>query len=249
MVEPVESVRLLGVRVDAVDVDQALDVIEGLVASGGRHLVATVNPEFVMRARSDAEFGHILEQASLCLADGAGITWAARRLGRPLPGRIAGVDLLPPLAARAATRGLRVFFLGAAPGVAEAAAGRLLIAAPDLQVAGCHAGVAGPEGDAEAVRLINAARADIVLIAYGAPAQERWFERNRERLRPGVGIGVGGAFDYLSGRISRAPRWMRSIGLEWLYRLARQPSRARRMTALPLYALAVLRSGRGRSPL
>lgn len=244
MAEPVESLRLLGVRVDALDMERAIDRIERLASSAGSHLVATVNPEFVMRARRDPEFGRILEGAALCLADGAGITWAARRLGKPLPGRITGVDLLAPLAERAAARGLRVYFLGAATGVAELAAAHLRELAPTLVVAGCHAGMAGPDGDAESVALINAARADILLIAYGAPFQERWYDRNRGRLSVAVFIGVGGAFDYLSGRVPRAPRWMREVGLEWFYRLLRQPRRALRMTALPLYALAVLRSAR-----
>ena len=236
------STLVLGVRVDAVDAEQALDRIGELVESGGRHLVATVNPEFIMRARRDPDFARVLESADLCLPDGWGVTWAAQRLGSPLPARVTGIDLIDPLAARAAERGWRVFLLGAAPGVADQVATILRDRHPGLAVAGTHAGVAGPEGDAESVRLITAARPDILLVAYGHPRQELWIDRNRERLPSFVGIGVGGAFDYLSGRVARAPGWMRRAGLEWLYRLFRQPWRAGRMVALPAFALEVLRS-------
>lgn len=234
------SIRVLGVRVDAVDPESALARIEELIAAGGHHLVATVNPEFIMRARSDAAFRAVLDSASLCLPDGWGVTWAARRQGHPLPGRVPGIDLIPPLAARAARLGWRLFLLGAAPGVAEAAAERLRAGFPGLVITGCHAGEAGPEGDEESLRLIAAAGADIVLVAYGAPRQELWIARNLARLPAGVGIGVGGAFDFLSGRVRRAPGWMRRLGLEWLFRLAVQPWRARRMAILPRFAFEVL---------
>ncbi|TMC14889.1 MAG: WecB/TagA/CpsF family glycosyltransferase [Chloroflexi bacterium] len=236
------SIRVLGVRVDAVDPDSALARIEELVAGGGHHLVATVNPEFIMRARSDPAFQAVLDSAGLCLPDGWGVIWAARRQGRPLPGRVPGVDLIPPLAARAARLGWRLFLLGAAPGVAEAAAERLRADYPGLVITGCHAGEAGPEGDEESLRRIAAAGADIVLVAYGAPRQELWIARNLARLPAAVGIGVGGAFDFLSGRVRRAPGWMRRLGLEWLFRLAVQPWRARRMAVLPRFALEVLRT-------
>ena len=236
------SIRVLGVRVDDLDSEGTLDRIEELLAAGGHHLVATVNPEFVMLARRDPAFHRLLEDAALCLADGWGVTWAARRQGRPLPARVTGVDLIPALAERAAEMGWRLFLLGAAPGVAESVAALLKAEHPTLAIAGWHSGVAGPEGDEESLRLIAAAHPDIVLVAYGAPRQELWIARNLARLEAGVGIGVGGAFDYLSGAVPRAPAWMRRAGLEWLYRLVRQPWRARRMVVLPLFALEVLRT-------
>jgi N-acetylglucosaminyldiphosphoundecaprenol N-acetyl-beta-D-mannosaminyltransferase len=237
-----ESIRVLGVRVDELDIGGTLDRIEELLDAGGHHLVATVNPEFVMLARRDPEFRRVLEGAALCLADGWGVTWAASRQGRPLPARVTGVDLIPALAERAARKGWRLFLLGAAPGVAEAVGSLLVAEHPTLAIAGYHAGVAGPEGDEESLRLIATAHPDIVLVAYGAPRQELWIARNLARLDAGVGIGVGGSFDYLSGRVRRAPAWMRRSGLEWLYRLLRQPWRARRMAVLPRFALEVLRA-------
>ena len=236
------SIQVLGVRVDALDTQATLDRIGELLAGGGHHLVATVNPEFIMLARRNPEFHRVLDGAALCLADGRGVTWAAARQGRPLPDRVTGVDLIPALAERAARFRWRLFLLGAAPGVAETVADLLRAAHPGLVIAGCHAGVAGPEGDEESLRLIGAARPDIVLVAYGAPRQEFWIARNLARLEAGVGIGVGGAFDYLSGRVPRAPAWMRRAGVEWLYRLLRQPWRAGRMAVLPLFAFEVLRA-------
>jgi N-acetylglucosaminyldiphosphoundecaprenol N-acetyl-beta-D-mannosaminyltransferase len=236
------SMRILGVRVDCVDMAGAVGAIERLVGERGpTRLVATVNPEFVMRARSDHRFGDVLDGAALCLADGIGVVWAMRRQGCPQYERVSGSDLVPRLAATCARRGWRPFLLGSRPGVAEEAARRLEADNPGLVVAGTHAGSPRPEDDDETLCRIATARPDILLVAYGAPQQELWIARNQCRLDVPVAIGVGGTFDFLSGRVRRAPAWMRSAHLEWLWRLALQPARVRRMAVLPFYALAVLR--------
>ena len=219
----------------------ALTTIERFVEAGGPHLVATVNPEFVMRARRDPEFARVLESADLCLPDGTGIVWAARRRGCGVGGTVAGADLVPPLATMCARRGWRVFLLGAAPGVANELAVRLREANPTLEVT-AHSGDPDPSADVETLKLIHEHRTDVLLVAYGAPKQELWIDRLKGRLDVAVAVGVGGTFDYLTGRVPRAPAWMRSSGLEWLYRLVRQPWRIRRMAVLPFYALEVLRS-------
>jgi N-acetylglucosaminyldiphosphoundecaprenol N-acetyl-beta-D-mannosaminyltransferase len=240
--QPVNQTRVLGVRVDCIEMDAALARIEELVDMGGHHLVATVNPEFVMRARDDLEFARVLESADLCLADGTGVVWAARRQGCTMLGPVTGVDLIPPLAAICARRGFRLFLLGAAPGVAADLAGRLRSQNPALDVA-AHAGTPDPSSDAETLRLIQAQSPHIVLVAYGAPKQELWIDRVKDQLGAAVLMGVGGSFDYLTGRVSRAPAWMRRAGLEWLFRLGNQPWRVRRMAVLPAYAVRVLRKG------
>lgn len=234
-------VRILGVKVDCVDMASALTSIERFVDEGGPHLVATVNPEFVMRAQRDPEFARVLDKAALCLPDGTGVVWAARRQGCELAGPVAGADLVDPLAALCARRGFKMFLLGAAPGVAAELAESLRAAHLGLQVE-AHSGSRDAAGDEEALRRIHAFGPQVLLVAYGAPAQELWIDRLRDRLGVPVAIGVGGAFDYLTGRVSRAPRWMRNAGLEWLHRLIRQPWRIRRMAVLPLYALRVLSS-------
>lgn len=221
--------------------DSAVERIEALVDAGGHHLVATVNPEFVMRARQDREFALVLESADLCLADGTGVVWAARRQGCRIDGPVAGVDLIGPMAALCARRGFRLVLLGAAAGVADDLARRLAAQHPGLSVT-AHSGSPHPSSDAETLRVIQGAQPHVLLVAYGAPTQELWIDRMKGRLGVGVAIGVGGAFDYLTGRVPRAPAWMRRAGLEWLFRLGRQPWRIRRMAVLPAYALAVLRS-------
>jgi N-acetylglucosaminyldiphosphoundecaprenol N-acetyl-beta-D-mannosaminyltransferase len=219
--------------------EAALGRIEHFVDEGGTHLVATVNPEFVMRAQDDREFSRVLGSADLCLPDGTGVVWAARRQGCHLGRPVAGVDLVQPLAELCARRGFRLFLLGAAPGVADELAGRLRSASPMLQVQ-AHSGSPAATDDEETLRRIHAHTTQVLLVAYGAPAQELWIDRLRNRLGVAVAIGVGGAFDYLTGRVPRAPEWMRNAGLEWLHRLARQPWRIRRMAVLPVYALKVL---------
>ncbi len=230
-------------RVDCLDMQATLDRIEELVGDGGSHLVATVNPEFIMRARRDPEFARVLESADLCLADGTGVVWAARRQGCSLSVPVTGTDLIPPLAALCAKRGFRLFLLGAEPGVADELAERLRVEHPGLAVA-AHAGSSDPSADEETISLVRAHGAQVLLVAFGAPKQELWIDRLKDRGGVAVGIGVGGAFDYLTGRVPRAPAWMRRAGLEWLFRLGRQPWRLRRMAVLPVYAVKVLSAGK-----
>jgi N-acetylglucosaminyldiphosphoundecaprenol N-acetyl-beta-D-mannosaminyltransferase len=235
-----DSLSILGVRVDAIASDQALDRIERFIVSGSPHQIVTVNPEFVMAAQSDVEFRRIINCAALALPDGVGISWASRRLGQPLPDRIPGVDLVEQLAALSANRGYRIFFLGAMPGVADKAAQVLRQRYSGLVIAGTHSGSPRPEDDEGIVAQVCAARPQVLLVAYGAPAQDHWIARNLNRVGVPVCIGVGGAFDYLAGVHPRAPIWLRQLGLEWLHRLITQPWRWRRMLALPRFVWQVL---------
>jgi N-acetylglucosaminyldiphosphoundecaprenol N-acetyl-beta-D-mannosaminyltransferase len=236
-------VRVLGVRVDCLDTGGALARVEELVDAGGHHLVATVNPEFIMRAQREHEFARVLESADLCLADGTGVVWAARRKGCLMSGPVTGTDLVEPLAAMCARRGFRLFLLGAAPGVADGLAASLRARHSDLEIKG-HSGSPDPSSDDEVLNLIRDHRTQVLLVAFGAPRQELWIDRLKDRLGVSVAIGVGGAFDYLTGRVTRAPAWMRRVGLEWLYRLINQPWRIRRMAVLPVYVFKVLSAGK-----
>ena len=234
-------------RVDCVDVEGSLAAIESMVREGGPpRLVATVNPEFVMRARADEALRLALEQAALCVPDGTGVVWAMRRQGCRGQPRVAGSDLVPLVCHLCARHGWRPFFLGAMPGVASEAARRLEQQVPGLVVAGTHPGSPGPDGDEESLQRIRAARPDLLLVAYGNPKQELWFARNRGRLEVPVAIGVGGTLDFVAGRARRAPGPVQRIHLEWLWRLAMEPWRIRRMAVLPVYAVEVLRSSDGR---
>lgn len=236
------ALRILGIPIHDVTLSEALDWIGVWMAERGVHQIATVNPEFVMTARRNPDFRAVLERADLCLPDGVGITGAARYLGRPLRERVAGVDLVEHLATRAASEGWSLFLLGAAPGVADRTAAILKARNPGLIIAGTYAGSPHPEEEDDIIRRVKEAGTDILLVAYGAPAQDLWLSRNLGRTGARVGIGVGGAFDYIAGIVPRAPRWMRRVGLEWLHRLVHQPWRWRRQRVLPLYAFLVLLS-------
>ncbi|MCY3895321.1 MAG: WecB/TagA/CpsF family glycosyltransferase [Chloroflexi bacterium] len=233
--------RILGVRVHAIERALTVAWIDAWLASGARAHVVTINPEIVMRARRDPAYGELLERTRLNVPDGAGIVAAARLRGLTMPERVTGVDLVDDLAGLAAVHGYRLLLAGAAPGVADQAAAELQRRYPELIPPATMVGVSGPEGDADAQAVIQQSRPHIVLAAYGAPAQEFWLDRNLRDLAPVVGIGVGGTLDYLAGVIPRAPAPLRRIGLEWAYRLAREPWRWRRQCALPEFArLAIL---------
>jgi len=236
-----ERLTIVGVPVDVVTFDSLLAQIAEWIARGDRaRQICTVSPEFVMIAQDDPTFMRVLHGADLCVADGVGLLLAARILGRRLPERVTGSDGVPLIARRAAERGWRLFLLGAAPGVAEQAAARLVAENPGLLIAGTYAGSPAPAEEEDIVARVNASGADILLVAYGAPRQDVWIARHRERLAVSVAMGVGGTFDFIAGVVPRAPRWMRRLALEWLYRLVRQPWRWRRMLRLPRFVWAVL---------
>lgn len=236
-----EHVDILGVPVHAVTMAQTLALIESYVTEPRLHQIATVNPEFVMTAQTDAAFRHILRTADLCLPDGVGLLYAARRMGRRLPERVPGSELVYHLAELSAARDWPLFLLGAAPGVAEEAGELLCRRYPGLTVAGTYAGSAAVEENDDIVRRINDSGAQILLVAYGAPKQDKWIGRNRDNLpQVRVAIGVGGSLDFITGRAVRAPQWAQDHGLEWLHRLYKEPWRWRRMLALPRFAIRVL---------
>ena len=240
------SVFILGVRVHAVTMAETLAWIEAAVAARAPRQICTGNPEFLMAARRDREFREVLNGADLVVPDGVGLLMAARWLGARLPERVAGSDLIYRIAERAAQRGWGIYFLGAGEGVAARTAAKLRAIYPELRVAGTFAGSPKIEDEDAIVARVRAARPDILLVAYGAPQQDKWIAHNRERLGAPVSIGVGGSFDFVAEEARRAPVWIRRLGLEWLHRVGRQPWRARRiLTAVVLFPLAVLRHGRG----
>ncbi|MHB9031604.1 MAG: WecB/TagA/CpsF family glycosyltransferase [Anaerolineae bacterium] len=237
---PAKSVYILNVRVDHVTTIEVLDELDRMVQEGGVHQVATVNPEFVMTAQRNHEFFVTINESALAIPDGVGLLWASRMLGKPLPERVTGSDTVPLIARMAAQKGYRLFLLGAAPGVAEKAAQILLRDNPGLQIVGTFSGSPRSEEEQEIVTLVQRAKPDFLFVAFGAPQQDLWIKRNMEQLQVPVCMGIGGTLDFIAGVAPRAPVWMRRCGLEWLYRLIRQPWRWRRMARLPKFALLVL---------
>lgn len=235
------SIPILGVPIHDVTTEETLALIDQFVRDGVPHQLCTVNPEFIMAAQHDTAFKQILNQSTLNLPDGIGVIWAARRLGQPLRERMAGSDLVGTLADRAQQTGWRIFLLGAAEGVAEQAALKLQKRYPQANIVGAYAGSPRVEEEAGIAARIRATQADILLVAYGAPKQDKWIARNMERTGVAVAMGIGGSLDFIVGTQKRAPRWLQRLGLEWLYRLVREPWRWRRQLALPRFVWAVLR--------
>jgi N-acetylglucosaminyldiphosphoundecaprenol N-acetyl-beta-D-mannosaminyltransferase len=234
---------VLGLRVDDVTYDEALSLIEGFILDGTPHQLVTINPEFVVAAQSDEEFRSILNSADLALPDGVGLLLASRFLGHPLRERVTGVDTVERVAELASRKGYRLFLLGAEEGVAEKAALRLRERYPGLEIVGTYSGSPSPEEEEEIVRMVKAAEPDVLFVAYGAPAQDKWIHRNLKRLGVPVCMGVGGAFDFIAGVTKRAPRWVQRLGLEWLHRLIHEPWRWRRQLALLKFLWMIIRKG------
>jgi N-acetylglucosaminyldiphosphoundecaprenol N-acetyl-beta-D-mannosaminyltransferase len=221
-------IGVLGVPFENVTKAEAVARIEGMIASGRPHHVVTANVDFLVRARRDVELRRILIEADLALCDGTPLLWASRWLGNPLPERVAGADVVPDLIRAAAARGHRIYLLGAGPSVAANAADRLRKEHPNLVIAGHYS---PPFSDllemdfADISLRVRSARPDILLVSFGCPKQEKWIAKHHQRLGVPVLIGVGATLDFLSGRIRRAPAFMQSHGLEFLYRLAQEPRR------------------------
>lgn len=235
-------VNILGCKVHLVDMQEALEAITELVdQAGGCKQVVTLNAEIIYQAGKEEELRRIINAASLVTADGIGTVWAARTLGCLQKERVSGIDLLLKICSRAATRGWKIYLLGAAPGVALKAARQLEQLYPGLTVCGCQDGYFSPQDEPGIIADINARSPHVLFAALGAPKQEYWLSRNREKLKVPVGMGVGGSFDVIAGIKKRAPQPFIKLNLEWLYRLLTEPARFKRQLALPAFALKVLR--------
>lgn len=223
--------------VDDVTEADVLRFVAERVTSRAPAQIATVNAEYVMRARRDPEFRAVIEGAELRTADGAGVVMAGRKRGLVLRRRVGGSDLIWSISEQAARLGHHLFLLGGAKGVAELVAQRLKERYPGLEVAGTHSGTPLPTEDKAQMRLIREAAPDVLLVAFGAPGQDVWISRMKLVLGVPVIMGVGGAFDYVAGVARQPPRWMGTVGADWLFRLIHQPWRWRRMLVLPEFAI------------
>lgn len=238
-----ERILILGVPVDAVTLPTAVRQAKEFLASSRPHHIMTPNPEMLVEAKRNPTFRNVLLLSDLNIPDGAGLLWAARRLRTPLPERVAGTDLLSALCLEPKIGS--VFLLGAKPGVAERAAQVLKTKNPGLQIAGTFSGSPAADEARGITERINASGARILFVAYGSPAQDLWIHRHLPSMpQIRIAMGVGGAFDFLAGVRSRAPQWMRSLYLEWLWRLTKEPRRLKRIaTAVIVFPWMILTTG------
>jgi N-acetylglucosaminyldiphosphoundecaprenol N-acetyl-beta-D-mannosaminyltransferase len=244
----VESVDILGCRLDAIDCEEATEAILRFAREGSGAQVVTLGTEMVVYAQRDPAFRAVVNASALSLCDTVGVLVAAQRRGAHLSERVTGVELVERLAARAAREGLPVYLFGGAEGVAADAASILEVSFPGLIVAGSRSGFFSAQDEPAIVEAIRATGARLLFAGLGSPRQEMWLARNLQATGCGAGIGIGGSFDVISGRVKRAPMLWRRLRVEWLYRLIREPQRLRRQLALPYFVwlLALDRLGVGR---
>lgn len=230
-------IDVLGVGFDNLTMDEA--VAEGLrlTESQGTHYVVTPNPEIVELCRENLAAKIAVNEADLVLADGIGVVKGAAMLGTPLKGRVPGIEFAAGLMAGLAAKGKKLYLLGAKPGVAEQAAGRLQTTYPGLLIAGTHDGYF--KDDAAVAEEIRKTGADVVFVCLGAPKQELWMKKFGPATGAHLLCGLGGSLDVFAGVVERAPKFWSDHGLEWFYRLCREPRRIGRMMKLPLFLVHV----------
>ena len=238
-----EKINVRGVPIDNVNQDEAYMRVLSFISDERFHTVVTPNAEILQMCIEDAALRDLISSADLIIPDGIGVVLASRILGTPLKCKTPGCELGERIAACAAADGLRVFFLGGKPGIAELASEKLTEKYPDFRTVGTHHGYfkkEGAENDA-VVAEINASGANVLFVCLGVPAQENWIFANKDRL-PGIraALALGGSLDSYAGTVKRAPKIFIRLGLEWFYRLIKQPSRIGRMMKLPRFLIGTI---------
>jgi len=239
LADPRSRVHLGGIRVDRLDLPLVANRFRTFLHTGQSHQIVTVNLDFLNIARHDAEFRATVNSADMVVADGMPLVWASRIKGHPLPARITGHELIHECGQLSSETGRGFFLLGAAPGIAEVAGARLEQRYPGLKVVGTYSPTFdSQEEDDHVIEMIERSRPGFLLVALGAPRQDLWIHRHRQRLSVPVCIGVGCVLDILAGSVKRAPEWIQQSGLEWSYRLAQEPRRLWRryvLNDLPMF--------------
>jgi len=239
-----DKLCLLGVEFENQTMHYAIDLIQQTVEENGKRRVFFVNPDCFNKLTHDRDYRIVLNRAETIFPDGIGINIACKIMNQQLRENVNGTDMFPFICEMASQKGMSLYFLGAKPGVVDALVDNLKGLYPALHIAGYHHGYFDKEKESEEiVERINASSADILFVAFGAPYQEKWIDYWYDQINTKVLLGVGGLFDFYSGRITRSPRWMREIGLEWLYRLYQEPGRMWRRYIIgnPLFLIRVLK--------
>ncbi|MGP1569805.1 MAG: WecB/TagA/CpsF family glycosyltransferase [Eubacteriales bacterium] len=244
-------IKILDIPIDTVNMDEALKKFSKLISTDGCDLIVTPNSEIVMNAQKDSELRMLIEKAALVIPDGIGLVYASKIVGAPLSERVTGIDFLGRALAHLQHTGQSVYLLGSKPASAESesiaalAARNMKAMYPQLIIAGTHDGYFSQEQEKELVDEINKSGAEFLVVALGAPKQEKFIYKYRKQfVNVKAGIGVGGSLDVWAGAVKRAPEFYQKHGLEWLYRFAKEPTRIRRVMQLPLFMIKVLLRGK-----
>ena len=236
-----KRIEIMGVPVDCVDMEQSLQVVDALISGSNAQTVIAVNPEKIIKAQSDIHLLKFLQNAGLLIPDGIGAVVAARILNGDAMSRVPGAELMPAICERSVEKGYKLFLLGASPEVNIEAVSVLKKKYPGVNIVGHQHGYYSEDEIPDLIKRINDSQADVLFIALGSPAQELWMEKYLPQLNIKVCQGVGGTFDVLAGKVKRAPLLFRMMNLEWFYRLASQPKRLLRQTALPKFVYLVFK--------
>lgn len=233
--------KILDVRIDEVTMNEAVEKVKIFLDEDKMHLICTPNPEMLMTAQNDEEFKRILNSSELNIPDGTGIVWAAEKLGNPLKERVAGFDFIHRIFELGKDKNISFYFLGSKPGVAETASKKIEEKYPGIKVVGTNDGYFSVEEEKRVIKEINSKKPDVLLVAMGAPKQERFINKYKDKLNCKIAIGVGGCFDVISGNVKRAPKLFIKLRLEWLYRGLTDFRRLKRLGAIPRFMIAVKR--------
>lgn len=237
----ISTIPILSIPINNVTLEEARDLAFQCLAEGKAAAIATANAEMVMFAQADPELADILRHADLVVPDGAGVLWAAEQQGENFKERVTGVDLACSLLAKAAARQTPVYLFGGVEGIARQAAENMQKQYPGLHVVGTHSGYFTAAEETAIIQDIRDKGTQILLVALGVPKQEKWIHDHLYELGPCIAMGVGGTLDVLAGKVCRAPKWMQEHRIEWLYRLLKEPTRFKRMLALPKFVFTVKR--------
>ncbi len=245
------KLNILGVPIDRVDMNSALSKIVDYMENRDKCIVCTPNSEIVMQAQNNKELWNFINEADLVVPDGIGLVAASRIIGKPLKERVTGIDLMERVLWYCDMNRKNVFIMGGKPGVAQKAAENISCKYPDINFCGInhgyfkglHIGQEGHEEEMAVIDKINSASPDVLFVALGAPKQELWINKYAHMINANVIMGVGGSTDVYAGEVKRAPQIYQNLGLEWFYRLIKEPWRYKRMMALPKFVVEVLKRG------
>lgn len=235
-----DKLYIFGVPIHRVTMNEAVEILKGYLKEDRIHIVATPNAEIIMMAQKDEEYKKILNETNLNVPDGSGVVFASKVFNKPLKERVAGFDLMMEFVKWASHKDVSIYLLGAKPEVVEKAQSNLKNLYPSLKIVGFYHGYFNEKEEENIIEDINKRAAQVLFVALGAPKQEKWIYKNKEKLKVKIAMGVGGSFDVIAGKAKRAPEIYRKLGLEWLYRLIQEPWRYKRMSALPKFAFKVL---------